>query len=197
MLDSLLEAAKALVHIVTPLNLFIVSFIEAIFFPVPPDVVLIPLVLMRPEEGLLFAFLATVASVMGATVGYFLGKRGGRPLLRRFVSSERIVQAEQLLGRYDVWAIAVAGFTPVPYKVFALAAGTLLLNWKRFVIVSFLSRFARFGLIAFLLMLYGAQIADFIQQNFEWLTIGLTVLVIFGYCVYRTVARRRTGGQKS
>src|SRR5690625_3963297 len=114
MLESLFEAAKSLVHIITPLNLMIVSFIEAIFFPIPPDVVLIPLVLMRPEGGLIYASLAAVASVAGAMVGYFIGHKGGKPILRRFASNNNIMKAQELLERYDTWAIAIAGFTPVP-----------------------------------------------------------------------------------
>lgn len=191
MLETLLESAKSLVYIVTPLNLFVVSFIEAVFFPIPPDVVLIPLVLMRPEGGLLYATVATIGSVLGACVGYFLGLKGGQPILRRFASVERLDQVKRLLDRYDVWAIAIAGFTPVPYKVFAVAAGVFDLSLHRFLIVSLLSRGARFGLIAGTLMLYGAQMADFISQHFEWLTIGFMAALLLGAWAYRVLRIKR------
>lgn len=190
MLEALLDAAKSLVHIVTPLNLFVISFIEAIFFPIPPDVVLIPLVLLRPEGGLFYALLAAVASVMGATVGYFIGSKGGKPILRRFASNERIVQTQQLLERYDAWAIAIAAFTPIPYKVFAIAAGVFSLDLRRFLIVSIVSRASRFGLIAVTLMIYGAQVAEFIQRHFEWLTVGVTLFVVLGVWGYHILSSR-------
>src|SRR5690625_3920488 len=128
MLEWLTEASQGLAKVATPFNLFWVSFIEAIFFPIPPDVMLIPLVLLRPSEGLLFALMATVGSVLGATVGYGIGLKGGRPVLSRFASRQRINQIESLLGRYDTWATAVAAFTPIPYKVFAIAAGVFSLD---------------------------------------------------------------------
>src|SRR5690606_22759388 len=216
MVEALLDAAKALVQIVTPLNLAVVSFIEAIFFPIPPDVLLIPLVLLRPAEGLVFALIAAICSVLGAVCGYALGKRAGRPVLNRVISPQRFAQAEWLMRRYDVWAIAVAGFTPVPYKVFAIASGLFAIElWRlvvvstqrfadaewmlrrydvwdvavagftpvrykvfaiasgvfaielwRFVVVSLISRGTRFVLIALLLVYFGPQMADFIQEHF-------------------------------
>lgn len=191
MVEALVSAVKTLVHVVTPLNLAVVSFIEAVFFPIPPDVLLIPLVLMRPEEGLIFALIATLFSVLGACLGYFLGARGGRPILNRFIPAPRFDQVQKLFDRYDVWAIAIAGFTPVPYKVFAIAAGVFSIDMWRFVLVSLLSRGVRFGLIAVLLMYFGPQMADFIQEHFGWLTVGLMVALIGGVWVYRAVVQSR------
>lgn len=187
MIETLLEAAKALVHVVTPLNLFVVSFIEAIFFPIPPDVVLIPLVLLRPEEGALFALFATVGSVLGAAVGYYAGLLGGQPVLRRFASERRIEEAKRLFERYDVWAIAIAGFTPIPYKVFAVAAGVFTIKLHRFLIASVISRGLRFGLIAAALMLYGPQMAGFIERHFEWITVSLVLAVLISAWLLRLV----------
>lgn len=195
MLEWLAEASQSLAKIATPLHLFGVSFIEAIFFPVPPDVMLIPLVLLRPSEGLFFALLATVGSVLGAAVGYSIGLKGGRPVLRRFASTERINQIESLLGRYDAWATAVAAFTPIPYKVFAIAAGVFSLDLKRFLMISLLSRGARFGLIALLLMRFGPDMKDFIEANFELLTLGIAGIVVLLYIALRLLRWRRVRQQ--
>lgn len=191
MVEALLDAAKALVQIVTPLNLAVVSFIEAIFFPIPPDVLLIPLVLLRPAEGLVFALIAAICSVLGAVCGYALGKRAGRPVLNRVILPQRFAQAEWLLRRYDVWAIAVAGFTPVPYKVFAIASGVFAIDLWRFVVVSLISRGTRFVLIALLLVYFGPQMADFIQEHFGWLTVGIMAAIILGTWLYRGLVRSR------
>lgn len=190
MLHTLLEAAKALIHIVTPLNLAFISFIEAIFFPIPPDAILIPLVLLNPHNAILFALITAVTSVLGASVGYFIGRRGGRPILDRFASSERIQQIEELFAKYDVWSTAIAAFTPIPYKVFALAAGVFSIPLGRFLVVSFFCRMLRFSIIAVLLMIYGAHIAEFLQRNYEWLTIGVTGIVIIAVLLYRFVLTR-------
>src|SRR5690606_27734878 len=118
-----------------PASLFWLSFVESIFFPIPPDVVLLPLSALRPDGAPLYGLLATVGSVSGAAIGYAFGLWGGRPLLQRFVSGERIHQVETLFQRYDGWAIGIAGFTPIPYKVFTLAAGVFRLSIPRFLIV--------------------------------------------------------------
>lgn len=187
----LIEATKALAAVITLPNLLLVSFIEAIFFPVPPDVVLIPLVIQQPSGGLLFAALTTVASVMGAVVGYAIGLKGGRPVLSRFASEQRIAQAKKLLDKYDAWAIAVAAFTPIPYKVFAIAAGVFVLDWKRFVLVSLFARGARFTMVAALLMIYGQEMAGYFLANFEWITIGVAAVAILAYVVLRWTVKRR------
>lgn len=191
MIETLIDAAKTLVAVVTPLNLVIVSFVEAIFFPIPPDVVLIPLVLMRPEGGLWFALIATISSVLGALCGYLVGWKGGRPLLRRLTSPGRFQQAEALLNTYDVWAIAIGAFTPVPYKVMALAAGAFRINLWRFALISLFGRGTRFTLIALLLMLFGAPMAEFVRRHFEWITVGLTLTALLAAALYRLAASKR------
>jgi|SRR5690625_1853965 len=192
MLKWLIEASQGLGKVVTPFNLFWVSFIEAIFFPIPPDVVLIPLAIMRPAEGLLFAGMAATGSVLGAAVSYGVGLKGGRPLLARLASKQRIERIQSLLNQYDFWATAVAGFTPIPYKVFAISAGVFSLNFKRFLIVSFISRGLRFGLIAVLLARFGPEMQVFIEAHFEWLTVGVVGAAATVYMVYRVFRWRRS-----
>src|SRR5690606_33454918 len=165
-------------------SLFVLSFIESIFFPVPPDVVLLPLSALQPDRALFYAFLTVAGSVSGAALGYLLGFVGGRPVLRRLVSAQRIQQAEELMHRYDVWAIAIAGFTPVPYKVFAIASGVFRVSLSRFLVVSLLSRGARFFLEALLIQWYGEAMVSFITRHFEWLTLAIMAVVIGGYIVF-------------
>lgn len=195
MLEWLIEASQSLGKAATPFNLFWVSFIEAIFFPIPPDVVLIPLVLMRPSDGLWFALLATVGSVLGASIAYGIGLKGGRPLLARFASGRKVARIESLLGRYDYWATAVGGFTPIPYKLFALAAGVFSLDFKRFIIVSILSRGLRFSIIALLLARFGPEMKVFIEAHFGWLTLGVMGAAAVGFIVYRVFQWRRVRSQ--
>jgi membrane protein YqaA with SNARE-associated domain len=177
---------------ITPGGLAFLSFIEAIFFPVPPDTLLIPLTLLQPEKGILWAAIATVSSVAGASIGYLLGLRGGRPLLRRFASTSTISRVHNLFSRYDMWAIAIAGFTPIPYKVFAIAAGVFAISFRRFMFASVFSRMARFGLEAVLLMMYGEAVADYMQNKFEYLTLVIALVAMIVVLVWLGLRRRRS-----
>ena len=174
-----------------PANLFLLSFIEAIFFPIPPDALLIPMVLVEPKAAPWYAAITTVSSVLGACVGYWLGLRGGRPILLRYAKGPTVDKLEELFHRHDMWAIAMAGFTPIPYKVFAVGAGVFGLQFRRFFIASALSRGARFFLVGFSVMLFGEQVAGFIIEQFELLTVAVFVAVAAGFYLLR---RRRYRG---
>jgi len=189
--DWLRGLFSALMVAVTPLNLAILSFIEAIFFPVPPDTLLIPLALSDREQALLWAAVATIASVTGAAVGYVVGLKGGRPLLLRFASAETTKKVEKMFRRYDVWAIGIAGFTPIPYKVFAIAAGVFALNFRRFLLASIFSRGARFSIEALLIMLYGQLVVGFLDRHFEVLTLGITAAVLLLLAAWAAMKRRQ------
>ncbi|MDI3280240.1 MAG: YqaA family protein [Bacillota bacterium] len=178
------------------LGLFAVSFMESSFFPIPPDVLLIPLTLLRPQWGLWLALVTTTASVLGALFGYYIGARGGRPLLERLVSPRRLVEVESLFQRYGAWAVGVAGFTPIPYKVFTIAAGVFHLNRRIFVVASVASRGLRFGLEAVLVMLYGEEIVRFLTGYFDLATLALTLAVLAGYGLYWLWRRSRAGERK-
>lgn len=182
-LTPLIDWARQWLLALHPGSLFVLAFIEAIFFPIPPDLVLIPLARLRPPMAPLFGILATVGSAAGASVGYLIGRRGGRPVLNRFVSSERIGQIENMFQRYDVWATGLAGFTPLPYKVFALAAGVFYLNFPRFILASLVSRGTRFMLEAILVMYYGEAVEQFLARHFGWFTLVVAVAVILAYAV--------------
>ena len=102
-------------------GLFVVSFAESSFFPVPPDVMLIPLCLARPRASMLYATVATVSSVLGAVFAYLVGARGGRPLLLKFTSQDGLSKIQGLFKRFGGWAVGIAAFTPIPFKVWLIA----------------------------------------------------------------------------
>jgi len=166
-----------------------VAFAEASFFPLPPDLLLIALGLGNPEQSFFLAALCTVGSTCGGAFGYWIGRWGGRPLLRRLMSQERIAAVERQFQRYDMWAVGIAGFTPIPYKVFTIASGAFRLRFWRFVLVSACSRGARFFLVAAVVAFFGAQAAGWLREYFNWFTIGFVVLLIGGALAVRLLSR--------
>lgn len=174
-----------------PWGLFILSFSESSFFPVPPDILLIALALVEPGQSLFLAGVTTAGSVLGAAFGYFLGLKGGRPILRKFVSEEKIGKVQDYFNRYDVWAIGIAGFTPIPYKVFTIAGGVFSINFTRFLIVSLLSRGARFFLVGGLIYLFGPTIKVYITKYFNLFSVLFIVLLVAGFYVAKLVLHRR------
>ena len=167
------------------------SFAESIFFPVPPDPLLIGISIRQPETALWLAALVTVTSVAGAVVGHWLGRRLGRPLLYRLVSDKRIAKVEGMVERHGTWAVLIAAFTPLPYKVFAISAGALGLNLRPFIIASLIGRGARFFILGGLLFAFGESIEEFIDENFAILTIAVVVALVAGLSILTVLARRR------
>ena len=170
--------------------LFILSFAEASFFLLPPDVLLMALTLGNPTWGLYYAAIATVGSVLGGIFGYAIGWWGGRPLLVRFIGQERVATVHQVFERYEGWAILIAGLTPVPYKVFTLGAGAFYVNFKVFVIASLISRGARFVLVAGTLQFFGPWVNEIIEKYFNLFTIILVALIGIGFLVVNAYAKK-------
>lgn len=171
--------------------LAISSFAESIFFPIPPDPLLIALSINQPQNALIFAVIVTVASVGGAVVGHWLGARFGRPLLLRFVSEGKVEAVERMFLKYGTWAILFAAFTPIPYKVFAISAGILDMNLRSFIIASIIGRGARFLLIGGLVFVYGEEIQGFIESQFEIITILASVGLLAAALLFAVVTRHR------
>lgn len=171
-----------------PYGLFLLSFVEAIFFLVPPDVMLVPLAVAQPALSLAYAAITTAGSVLGGLSGYFLGRRAGRPMLLRFASASRIEKLEKLFARYGGWAVAMAAFTPVPYKVFTIGAGIFRVRLFHFTIASVTGRGLRFGLEALLVMVLGERATEFFYKDFEWLTLAIALLAV---AVAIVVGRRK------
>ena len=173
------------------------SFSESIFFPVPPDLLLIGISILKPDLALWLAALVTVSSVLGAVVGHWLGQRFGRPLLYRFVAETKVAAVERMFKKYGAWAVLMAAFTPIPYKVFAIAAGVLDLDRKTFIVASLIGRGARFFILGGLIFIFRDSIEEFVTsnfQNFQMLTIGLAAVLVMGLGIVAIVARRRRAG---
>ncbi len=168
--------------------LALVAFSDSIFFPIPPDPLLIAVGVANPGSAIWLALLATATSLAGAYAGYWLGRKAGRPLLRRLVSEHKIERAEELFNKYGVWTIILAAITPLPYKVFAILAGVMALPVRPFLIASLIGRGARLMTIGVLVFLFGEGIQEFIEGNFELLTIGGglgLVFMVVSYLAYR------------
>jgi undecaprenyl-diphosphatase len=159
-------------------GLIITAFAEASFFPIPPDVILIPLCLLQPSQGFGYAFLTTLFSALGGLFGTFVGLRFGRPLLRRFASPERIHQVEKLFNRYGGWAVALAAITPIPYKVFTIAAGVFNVSPWVVLTASLGGRGLRFFLEAGAIYLWGEQATALLEKYFGPITVGIGVILV-------------------
>ena len=176
--------------------LALVAFSESIVFPIPPDLLVIAIGVASPGTAIWVAALATIASVAGAFFGHWLGRRIGRPLLRRLVSQSKVERAEALFSRYGVWTIIAAAVTPIPYKVFTILAGVMNLPVRPFLLASLIGRGARLMTIGVLIFLFGEEIQVFFEDNFELVTIGAgvgLVVVVAGYLGYRGWESRRRG----
>jgi membrane protein YqaA with SNARE-associated domain len=175
--------------------LFAIAFAESSFFPIPPDVLLIPLALARTAQALLFAAIATAGSMLGGIFGFIIGDKGGRPLLRRFFKREKVDMVQYYYRRYDVWAVGMAGFTPIPYKLFSISAGAFGLDFKRFLLASVVGRGARFFLVGLVIALFGEPVKALLDTYFEVAVVTFAVLLIGGIYIVNLLARRSTGRQ--
>ena len=137
-----------------------------------------------------------MASVAGAVVGHWLGRRLGRPLLYRFFAEDTVLRVERLFQRYGAWATLIAAFTPLPYKLFAIAAGVLDLDRKTFVIASLIGRGARFMAIGVLIFLFRDEIEGFVSENFEMLTVAAAAIAVAAAAAWALVHRARRGERR-
>ncbi len=169
-------------HRHAPLALFLLAFAESSFFPIPPDVLLIALALGMPTRAFRLALITTIGSVLGGLAGYAIGHGFmaslGQWILDTYHFHAQFEKIRALYLEHDVWAVAIAGFTPIPYKVFTIAAGAFDMDVWRFTLASLLSRGARFFLLAWLIHHYGAAIKGFIDRYFNTLTLVFMALLI-------------------
>lgn len=169
-------------HRHAPAALFLLAFAESSFFPIPPDVLLIALALGIPARAFRLALITTIGSALGGLAGYGIGfglmTSVGQWILDLYNLHAQFARIRDLYLEYDVWAVGIAGFTPIPYKVFTIAAGAFEMDPWRFVLASLVSRGARFFLVAWLIYHYGAPIKGFIDRYFNALTILFTVLLV-------------------
>jgi len=168
-------------------TLFGVAFAESSFFPIPPDVMLVPMVLARPHAWLRLAGIATVASVLGGiagyAIGYFLLDTVGMWLINLYGLQDGLQHFQQQFAEYGVEIILLKGITPIPYKLVTIASGVAHFPLVPFILASIATRFARFALVAGLLRLFGDRARTFIEKYLPWVFWAVLVVVIVGFIV--------------
>lgn len=175
--------------------LFLLSFAESSFFPVPPDVLLAPLALGAPRKWFRFALTCSIASVLGGVLGYAIGAflwssisgwvyahLGGIGL-----TAENFAKFQSWYEKYDFWIVFTCGFTPLPYKVCTISAGVARISFPGFLVASALSRSARFFLVAGLMGWKGEKIRPVIDKYFNWLSLAFVALLIGGFLLIKWV----------
>lgn len=175
---------RAAAHPRAPWFLGAMSFAESSFFPVPPDVMLAPMVLVRPHRALPLALLTTLASVIGGLFGYLIGHYAlefVRPLLLQLGEWQSYLTVRGWFDRWGFWVIVVAGFSPIPYKVFTIAAGAMHIALIPFILASLLGRGGRFFLVVLLVAWGGVRLEPWLHTYIDrigWITVAVLMLVV-------------------
>ncbi|MEX2104957.1 MAG: VTT domain-containing protein [Bacilli bacterium] len=172
-------------------GLAVVSFLESSFFPIPPDLILIPLALAHTEWALLYGMVTTVASVAGALLGYWIGRRVGRPVLVRFFGAKRIEIVERYFAKRGGAAVAIAAFTPIPYKLFTIMAGVCRISKRELVFWSFIGRGGRFMMEVGFIIVLGPIAIPILKDYFGWITFGVVAIVAIFYFIFRYIKKQR------
>ena len=169
--------------------LFVVAFAESSFFPIPPDIMLIPMVLAAPAKAYRIALVATLASVIGGYFGYFIGVYGydliARPILSFYGYTQQFEVFKGYYHQWGAWIVFGAGLTPFPYKVVTIASGAVHLDLAVFTVASVLSRGGRFFLVAWLLKKYGAPMKMFIDRHLGKRSVLFVVLLLGGFALIK------------
>ncbi|MDX8353617.1 YqaA family protein [Cognatiyoonia sp. IB215182] len=164
-----------------------ISFIESSFFPIPPDVLMIPMIIARPSRAFLIATVATIASVAGGLFGYYIGfammESFGRPILEFYGKDASFDEMSATFNEYGAWAVVVAGVTFLPFKVITIASGVTGLSLPVFIASSIFARALRFFIVAALLWKYGEPIRDFIEKRLGLMFILFCILLIGGFAL--------------
>lgn len=170
-------------------GLFAVSFVESSFFPIPPDIMLIPMIIAAPKNAWKIASVCTVASVLGAYLGYMIGvyffEIIAEPILDFYGYTQKFNEFKELYSQYGAWIVFGAGITPFPYKIITIASGVVHLNLMVFTIASIMARGLRFFIIAWLLKAYGEKMRMFIEKNLGWLSVIFMLLLIGGFALIK------------
>lgn len=171
--------------------LALIAFIESSIFPIPPDILLIPMILAMRQRAWLLAGICTVASVVGGTAGYGIGallyESIGQSILAFYGKQEAFDTFQGLYNEWGAWIVMMGGLTPFPYKVITIASGVTGLNLATFTLFSILARGMRFFLIAWLLWRFGEPIKAFIEKYLGLLTILFFLLLIAGFMVLKVL----------
>ncbi len=173
------------------LALIILAFAESSFFPVPPDVLLIALAISIPKKSFFYAFECSLSSVIGGMLGYLIGIALmdviGWKIIDFYNARELFTQLFSKFNEYNFWAVLIAAITPIPYKVFTIAAGAANATFWVFMVASIIGRSLRFFAVGALIYIFGERIKNFIDKYFNWLSILFMVLLIGGFLVIKYV----------
>jgi membrane protein YqaA with SNARE-associated domain len=182
--DKVVELSKGKQALPT---LAAVSFAESSFFPIPPDVILIPMALANPHKARLYALVCTVASVLGGILGYAIGAllfdTVGQWLISLYGYGESVEAFREAYVKWGAWVILIKGLTPIPFKIVTIASGFAGYDFFMFVILSFITRGARFFLEAELLRIYGEPIRSFIEERLTLVTTGFLAAIVGGFLI--------------
>ena len=176
-------------HKHAPYYLFGMGLSESIFFPIPPDVMLAPMSLANPKRAWYYAMLTTLSSVIGGVLGYLLGwfafESYIQPLILEWGYQDKLNLAVSWFKEYGIAVVFLAGFSPIPYKIFTLSAGFLNMAFLPFIIVSTISRAMRFYLVAGLMYWGGEKMEQKLRQYIDWIGWATILLAVSAYLIYR------------
>ena len=183
---------RCLQWVLTPYGvwvLFLLAVAESSFFPIPPDVFLIVICIASPARSWRYAAICSVGSVLGGAIGYGLGlgfmDTVGVHILDWYGLTEKYLTVQELYRQYDAWAVAAAGFTPLPYKLFTITAGAFKIDFTTFMLVSLAARSARFFLVAGFIYFFGAPVRTFIERYFNLLATLFFILLAGGFLLIK------------
>jgi membrane protein YqaA with SNARE-associated domain len=166
-----------------------IAFAEASCFPIPPDALLLPMALARPDRAWRLALVCTIGSVAGGALGYFIGyavfDQLARPLIALYGYGARFAAFQAIYAQYGLWIILIKGLTPIPYKIVTIASGAAHFDFAVFMAASAVTRGARFFAVAALLRFFGAPVRDFIERRLTLVTSLLAAGVIGGFVILR------------
>lgn len=186
--DMVLRWSK---HRLAPMYLSILSFAESVIFPIPPDVMLAPMALSKPEKAWHYAAYTSIASVLGGIVGYVLGYALFEPVVQPVIDSlgyqAKFDTIQQWFTDWGVWVVFIAGFSPIPYKLFTVTAGMLQMAFLPFVIASAISRSLRFYLVAGLMKWGGKEMEEKLRIYVDRIGWGVVILALVGYVVTKVM----------
>lgn len=169
--------------------LALVSFVESSVFPIPPDVLMIPMIIARPDRAWLIALVALVSSVLGGVLGYVIGAFAyeaiGEPILIALGKEDAMAAFATTFNDFGFWAVLTAGITPFPYKVITIMSGFTGMPFMTFVATSILARGLRFFIVAGLLWKFGEPVREFIEKRLGLVFVAFVVLLIGGFYVLR------------
>ena len=173
--------------------LFVIAFAESSFFPIPPDVLLMAVAISAPRRAIYYALVCTAGSVLGGVAGYGIGyyafEGAGKPIIEAYGVTEKFDLVGKKYQENAFAAIAIAGFTPIPYKVFTIAAGVFNISVPTLVGASILGRAGRFLLVGGLIRMFGPSIKAFIDKYFNILSIAFVVILVGGFLAIRLVSQ--------